>query len=755
MGLKAYPHTLEIEVQNQVIGRLLQRICDNRAVIFPYATKNQHLWLIAGPTQHELELTITRLGRFLVPSYATFNSENNQPQFKYFDATKNELQRLGALLYPAGYYSMQAPSRHLDIILSQLDLWMDLEKEQPTLVTNSTPTYYSLQERFQTAIAATDWQEAEKIIHELQRMHMITADNVAFLQIQLLAQQQRWPEIWQRPDFASLARIRMPKAVRAALLTAFYTSTLLPLEREGGWDQALATFQQNRAKLGLLLTGRFGLTQPPIIHVFAYQAALDKDLDNLRQLATVTDSTIVHDFIQRLQQIVAPAIQVETQTSQQSQEQEDSAFSLQYKIQKALFQQNYDEAEQLVRQLDEGPEKSLILMQIAFYSSDISLANEALITYWDLPSSVQQQLESRYLFLHSYIQHLKVLTQYETTPEETNATHLQPDHINSWVEWFDYVESFSSDQITISTSLNRLLANKDTSSWTKETITQVGEKLFTYLDSSTSNASQHLRDVLLYFVEAFLADNDFPRIEGYYTDIYLILYIGIIENLHINQTYGLAILRLAEAILMQDPQKCEEVFHELYEWCEQPIPALEDWVLETFDLFAEYGLPPGLLINWYRDWLSTILNTPRNQERNKLQTWQQFGRWIQPGQDLISRLDQAIIKVVEEDTRDTIAELPAGYRIGILTLRESSAQRVKEMLLERNKGLDIRICIEKDFSEQVKAIAQKSDMVVVVTTCLKHAITYGIAPYLKGDLVYPISSGSSSILAAIEQRSKG
>ena len=77
------------------------------------------------------------------------------------------------------------------------------------------------------------------------------------------------------------------------------------------------------------------------------------------------------------------------------------------------------------------------------------------------------------------------------------------------------------------------------------------------------------------------------------------------------------------------------------------------------------------------------------------------------------------------------------------------------MLLERNKSLDIRICTEKDFSEQVKAIAQKSDMVVVVTTCLKHAITYGITPYLKGDPVYPISSGSSSILAAIEQRSKG
>ena len=458
-------------------------------------------------------------------------------------------------------------------------------------------------------------------------MHMITADNVAFLQIRLLAQQQRWPAIWYRPDFASLARIRMPKAVRAALLTAFYTSILLPLEQEGAWGQALATFQQNRAKLGLLLTGRFGLTQLPIIHVFAYQAALDKDLDNLKQLATLTDSAVVQDFIQLLQQIVAPGIQVETQTEQQTQEQEDSAFNLQYKIRKALFEQNYDEAEQWGRQLNEGPEKSLILMQIAFYSSDISLANEALIIYWDLPSDVQEQLESRHLFLRSYIQHLKDLTKYETVPETTNITNPQPDHINSWLEWFDYVE-MSSDQATISTVQNRLSANKDISSWAKETIIQVGEKLFTYLDSNSSNASQHYRDVLQYFVEAFLADNGFPRMEEYYIDIYEILYMGIIEKLHINQTYGLAIIRLAEAILIQAPKKCEKVFHELYAWCKQPIPALEDWVLETFDLFAEYGLPQGLLINWYRDWLSTILNTPRSRERAKLQTWQQFGYWI-------------------------------------------------------------------------------------------------------------------------------
>jgi hypothetical protein len=42
-------------------------------------------------------------------------------------------------------------------------------------------------------------------------------------------------------------------------------------------------------------------------------------------------------------------------------------------------------------------------------------------------------------------------------------------------------------------------------------------------------------------------------------------------------------------------------------------------------------------------------------------------------------------------------------------------------------------------------------MVVVVTTCITHALTYGIGPYLR-EPVYPQSSGSTSILRAIEGR---
>lgn len=112
---------------------------------------------------------------------------------------------------------------------------------------------------------------------------------------------------------------------------------------------------------------------------------------------------------------------------------------------------------------------------------------------------------------------------------------------------------------------------------------------------------------------------------------------------------------------------------------------------------------------------------------------------------------QAVTVVTKKDIDNPVANLPDGYRISIFSLRESSTARAKQLLLERNKNLDIRISLEKDLNAQAKALAQNSDLVVIITTCISHALTYSIGPYLKKDPVYPLSSGSTSIIRAVEE----
>ena len=756
LGVKPRTNTMEMDVQRPVVARLLERLRDNRPVIFPFQEKASYSWIILAPTRHQLDILLTRISRFLVPTYAAFTSESNQPALRVFNPEKSGLQQIGAQLYPSGYYNLRAPLDLYENILSQVEQWLNLEEEKPDITQEHSITYISLYNAFQTAVSATNWTEAERCLYEMQKEYLLTADNLAFLQIQLLSQQQRWLDIWQHPDFSNLSRIRLPKAVRVALLTAFYVSVLLIEEEQGTWEKALETFQQNRDRLGMLLTGRFGLTQAPVVHIFAYQATLDGDLESLHQLGTIAGSDHTVYCLNYLKQLVM---------NQQGEikEEEDAALQTQYATlgpldmaKRALIDRNYDESLFFAREISSTVDKAVLLVNIAYESCDAQLSEEALLTYWELPEDERSHLESQYKYLPFSIKALGNLTSSGAPAEQELEIISSPDSITTWFYWFDALNA-AEDRYRVLQALDNVeLRNFDSNSWTEASLAQLYNKLFEFLfDVRFSSLRQYQKQVLTYFVNHFLQDSNFPNINEKYTDIYEILYEGLLDKQDMNENTGSHLLRLAEALLKKSPLDCEKIFEALNRWCKKLIPTFEGWILETFDLLAEYGLAPSHLFNWYREWLSMLLNLPGTRERANLEIWQQFGLWIQPGSDLLDQLEAALTKANQIETNDVIAELPAGYRIGIFTLRRSSAQRVQKILHARNSELDIRICTEEDMSEQVRSLVQNVQMVVIVTTCITHAITYGLTPHLKEVFpVYPQASGSSSILRAIEQRAR-
>src|SRR5713226_3949029 len=159
LGIKPRSHNLEIETNNPVIGRLLQRISENHPVVFPYLGSTSHSWIITGKTRREIDRTLTQVSRFVVPTYAEFATDNRLPQLKPFKKEGNRLQQLGSVLYPVGYYSWLSPVAHFDTILHCLEMWMDLEEECPSFQIEQHPTYRSLHDVFNAALAAGNWQE--------------------------------------------------------------------------------------------------------------------------------------------------------------------------------------------------------------------------------------------------------------------------------------------------------------------------------------------------------------------------------------------------------------------------------------------------------------------------------------------------------------------------------------------------------------------------------------------------------------------
>src|SRR5437660_2606176 len=290
---------LVLEISDEKLGRLLARIGDEQhAVILP--DQRRRRWLITAPTARLLEQALVRLRHFLVPTYATFGTDH-MPKLNVFGKSSHPIQHLGVLIYPVGYYVLESLPKYAENIFRRLDLWMRLESECPPL--QSIPqlvTYSKLYEQFKSALAAAHWEEAEKARHTMQLLHLTTAENLLFLEIEQLAQQKRWSEIGKREDFPIIARMQMPRAVRGALLTAFHQTYLLPLEQEKQWQDALDVFQKQRPMLGMLLTARLGLTQGSVVQVYAYESAFERDHTALLELITVNSDQETLECIKQL-----------------------------------------------------------------------------------------------------------------------------------------------------------------------------------------------------------------------------------------------------------------------------------------------------------------------------------------------------------------------------------------------------------------------------------------------------------------------
>ncbi|NWJ94151.1 MAG: hypothetical protein HXX20_00040 [Chloroflexi bacterium] len=733
---------LAITTGNPVIGRLLERISGGYPVVLPYFSNKEHAWIITAINRRELDYTLARVSRFLVPTYAEFAGTEGTPELKKFDANGNQLQRLGNLLYPAGYYSLRSPVAHREIILKRLDLWLNLESQQPILQVERQPTYNNLYERFNASLAATHWQEAEQCLETLQRLNLSTADNLAFLRIQFLAQQQRWSDIWNRTDFPDLARINMPSAVRAALLTAFHHHELLSLEQQGHWSDAITVFQQARPKLGKLLTGRMGLTGSGVVRVFAYQAIIEKNrtaLVELRKLDSTLETQLCLDQLQNLLEPEEPAAVT------------ISLSPLQL-AQQALASSDYDTAAHFAEEVEPISDRALLLLQIVRQGGDPSVAEKALLWFWELPQDEQTHLQNSQTFVSHSLIFAQILTGVTPKANEfTSSTYKPPTAIQNWLEWFDQT-GVNPNTPELLTAVECLSSISDEEFWTLERITLLSEKLLTFIDDPNRNSHNYAKTAVRRLIDLFLQDSRFPRQEEAYIELYETLYYSLSEKVDKNLTTGLTLLRLAEAVLRQKPVECHRFYEYFKDWCTYPIPAFENWILEVFDLLAEYGLEPNKLTVWYRQWVEYLLNLPGNRERTNLETWLAFGRWIQPGPDLLAALEQAISIVTDQEVEDPIANLPPGYRIGIFSLHQATMDRAKELLLARNPNLNIRTCAERDLNEQAKSLAQNSDLVVIVTTCISHALTYGIGPYLKKEQgpVYPQSKGTTSIIRAIE-----
>jgi hypothetical protein len=731
----------EINVENEFLAQLLERIKDGRKAVVVPNLKDSRL-LIAAPDRRQLEQAYQRIRHFLVPTYATFEQELRPHKFD----DKNPFQRLGAELYPSGYYVLRSRKEFESQVLASLRLWMELEERYPRLEQHDESlTYGRLYEQFKMALATAQWSDAEQARRTMLLRNLTSAENLLFLEIEQFALQHRWSEIWQRRDRSQLVQARVPRPVRGALLTAFHQTTLLPLEQQDRWQDALQTFREHAPALGVLLTGRLGLTEGSVVQVFAYQAVLEQDRETLLELMNVNARPEVQRCIQNLLALLdaqEPSVPTEQAVDR------DEPLKL---ARKALDYGNYDAARRYSEEVEEYDDRTVLLMQIAYHTVDNSLAEEALSAYSKISDEEQQQLLQRFPFINHIRGALQKLT-IATEMQKLEDVEQQPILIQDWLTWFDHIEHHSSSGSEMSEAILRLAEICDERFWTAQHIEQFAERLLSIIDNAQLIKKDLVRDALVRVAQFFLSDQEFPRTDvSFYRDLYEALYMAFLKTSKELQYTGWFLLRLAEARLRYASDKCTPIFRDLEEWCGAPMAILEPWALETCEMLLDYGLEPAVLTNWYQLWLTELMRVrPRHQITN-LNGWLELGRCIPSEHSLLEALREQLSER-QKVTDDPIKLLPEGYKIGIYSLLEPSARRASEQLLARNASLKISICTDKVLTKDAEAIAQGSDMIVMVITAMKHAVTNGIMPLIDpGKIVRPQSSGATSLVRAVEE----
>lgn len=714
-----------IFVENDTLSGLLKRVVSADSTILPCFSKDTDHWLLTARNHRALDQTMARIQPFIIPTYAQFT----KPRWLNFDENGSPFQQLGNQLYPTGYFHWVSPRKNRHVILERLALWLNLEQKQPVFKRIERRSYRSLSQAFDLALAARNWDEAQTIIDELRQSHLTTAYNLNFLRYRLLATQQQWQQIWEDNEYPILAKLRVPPSVRRVMLTAFHNRVLMPLEQQSRWDDAIVAFQTERHKLDALLTTRAELTQSPVLSVFGYLALHEQDEHRLGMLRGLARESAARHCLTELQRRLVPATPpppVQTPLEQ---------------MREALSTSDFDTVREWLQSAEITPDTALLYLDLAYDTREISTCWEAWNAFGQLSTEQQTQLKAMQRHIAFYLQDIT------TWIEEEESESSESLNVHSWDDWFDAVEHDPQDTRLYEALQHLITVNPNIA----VDIPTLNEQLLKIVVEETLLLKSCTDSLFSYLADRFINNDDlFPREENSYIELYDILRTKLLGD-SVNETNVALVLRFMDANLRVQPEKCKPFVEELNAWLDTPRSALQSAILEAFELLANYGVESWQIDSLYQKWVIDLLERPITIDALSWQVWHDFGDWIKVSSKLLANIQAKITEQQAQEPPTPIADLPSAFSIAIFTLGEGSAARAKRLLLERNHTLDVKICVEKSMNERVKSLARNCDMAVVVTTCLKHAIFNGITPYLQNMPVYPQSSGSTSIIRAIEK----
>jgi hypothetical protein len=719
---------------NDTLQKMIDRFLHDQFTVLPFRDKQKIIWMVLSPNERSLVVHYEELKNFLIPYYAQ-PARNDRILFK---ANKKGIGAYGADIFPSGYYAVVSTIANQPKIFSLLSLWLKLDERRPEISYEAlTVNAFTLRNKFQKAISLQEWVNAESILKEIEQGHFLSDENIKYLRIQLYSSQGKWREIWDAEVFDLLAGFRyLPKKVHLSLLLSFYQSVLAEKDSANQYWEAFELYKTKRLRVIPLLRSQLGIEDDYAIRVFAYEAAHNNEVEKLQRYGENTNDQQTKELIHYL------LAQIEGEGTEKP-----STTREQLEKARNFYQEGkYEDAFLYLLDCKDSPEKVTMLAGIATMTETEETITSAYEEYRKLSDEEQQRLlknpQSKALIFF-------ILNWNQCAADTDIQTTETANNIPSWNEWFNKLIHFDENQMEQLEQLEQYLYDMNVQaeniSWSYKKLQELSEYLVV-IAVETMNTPQKklLSTALPMFLSELITHSKFPNekaVEIYeYTLDILLIYAKKTED------YTKFFIRMIEALLYLDIEKVHHFWDKMSNWFQiPPVDRLSSYVLEALELFIEYGLSNDKLKEVWDNWLSTVIErTSMNETR--IQSWYDVGCMIGGDSYLIERLNE---KITPERQKDPLLDL-GEMIITIFSLREKPAQRAAERIMKRNPQLKIRVCSDDRLTNQAKSYAQLSDLSIIVTTCMSHALTYGINPYLDNEALYPRSAGETSIIEKLE-----
>ncbi|MEH7238858.1 protein DpdD [Bacillus sp. JJ1562] len=719
----------EFFVNHPVFQEMINRLSKGESAVIPFKGKNETFWLFLQGDEQSLIVDYSSMKKFIIPYCVDVSNEK-----RFFVKEASELGKIGSELFTNGYFMFKSTQGNEAKVWDGLKLWLSVHKRKPRIKwEESIVNAYTLRSKFRNHVEMMEWGQAEQTLDVIREGHYVSDENYLFLTVELLVAQKKWKEIWFWTEFDAISGLhRIPKDVKEALLSAFYFVMLAQSDVNGDFQSSFEIFKANRYRLSSLLDTHLGMEEDHIYRIFAYESLVENNHEKLLYIKEqVTDETSL-ELIAFLE------------TKFKKEEKPDEVIPPEEQSAEFLKNGQLDDAYLSIKDCTLSKEKVRIMSAIGFFTGSNDIQKVAYELLLSLSEAEQNELAED-VQTNAYLTFIKMAN--EGTRNKSQE-EVQEDIEYTWNHWFRQVVEVDADSID---PLFELLYDQEKLPafvWTPSMVSELGNQVVEIaLTSIDSKKKLLLSEGVSTFISELVRDDKFPRemaIEVYGYSVELLLLHSKRNSINSNH-----LNRLIEGLLMMDIEGITKYWEWTKQWYDMtPMKVMIPHLIFTLELFYDYGHSLEELKHLWDQWTSTLLSGLSTLSDIEIRDWYNIGEVIRGEEYLLNSMREFIEKDAEEF--DPLA-MAAGSTIVIFTLRESSARRAAEQVSARNPNLKVTINVDTSLTTQAKTLASNSDIVVLVTTAMKHALYYGITPYLKKDPVYPKSSGTSSIISELER----